>query len=415
MSFVPAFRPSTNAPLFANGPWPPGTSFNVSIAGLPTVSINATQMGFCGGMSFLTRDIFESGTPQLRGLVAQDIPLALAQFLLNRLVQSFDGPATVAEWVGFTQKLDHDTVLGGPGTFHLTVGECAAIMADIDAGHLSPIGVVLIQSLAPWDVFQNHVELVWGYDLAGPELTLHVYDCNNPGRDDITISLDISSPTPAKTISTNGTSGPSPGVVRGFFRLPYTHADPSPAYIDEAVVSITVPPPAQMTPGSQAAVEVTALNTGSTSCTPALNYRLGSQAPQDNTIWGTGRVGLAVADVDPQQAASFSFKITAPAAPADDQFCWQMLRESVHWFGSASPDIPVAVGANTPLCQQLHTQYVALEAQFRQIEAEIAAINWSDPIAARAEAAFLSRRAQAVQTQISGLEAQQTANGCAPG
>lgn len=415
MSYVPGFKPSQNAPLFPNGPWPTGTSFNVSIAGLPPISINATQMGFCGGMSFLTRDIFESGTPQLRGKSSADIPLPLAQLILARLITSFDGPATVAEWLGFTQKLDHGTVFGGPGTFHLTVEQCPAIMAAVDAGHLCPIGVVLIQSLAPWDVFQNHVELVWGYDLAGSQLTLHVYDCNNPGNDDITISLDISAPTPAKTISTNGTSGPNPGAIRGFFQLPYAHADPSAAYIDEATVTIPTPPPAQMTPGSQASVEVAALNTGSTSWTPARNYRLGSQAPQDNTIWGTGRVNLPVADIDPQQTAPFQFQITAPNAVADEQFCWQMLRENVHWFGTSSPDITVGVGSDSPLCQQFHQQYGALEAQYREIEAAIAAIDWSDPVAARQEAAILSRQLQAVQQQISALETQQVANGCAPG
>jgi hypothetical protein len=220
MGFVKGFLPSTNAPLFHNGPWPPGTAFSVSIAGLPAISIDTTHMGFCGGMSLLTRDIFESGTPHLRGTVASHIPLPLAQLILNRLIDSFDGPATVAKWLQFTQRLDHDTWLGGAGTFHLTVDECAGIMQVIDSGHLCPIGVVLTQSYAPWDVFQSHVELVWGYELAGPQLTLHTYDCNNEGNDDITISLDISSQTPAKDISTNGTDGPSAGRVRGFFQLP---------------------------------------------------------------------------------------------------------------------------------------------------------------------------------------------------
>ncbi len=415
MKSVPGFLPSTNAPLFANGPWPPGTSFTVSIPGLPPISVNTTQMGFCGGMSFLTRDIFESGTPQLRGLVAADIPPALAQLILRRLIDSFDGPPTVAKWLDFTQKLDHDTVFGGPGAFHMTVNECPAIMADIDAGILCPIGVVLIQSLAPWAVFQNHAELVWGYDLIGSELTLHVYDCNNPGSDDITINLDISSPTPAKAISTNGTDGPTHGQVRGFFRLPYTHADPSAAYIDDAVVAVSTPPPAQMTPGSHAPAEITALNTGSTSWTPSQNYRLGSQAPQDNTIWGTGRVDLPASRVDPQQTVGFQFQVTAPDQAADEQFCWQMVRENVHWFGTPSADMPVAVGADSALCQQLHTQHAALVTQYQDLAAELSAIDWSDPQAARAENAALSRQADAVQQQIAALEKRQIANGCAPG
>lgn len=112
---VQGFMPSTNAPLFANGPWPRGSTLSLSVPGLPPVSINATHMGFCGGMAFLTRDVFESGTPQLRGRIAADIPPPLAQLILRRLIDSFGGPATVAKWLAFTQKPDHDTVLGGPG------------------------------------------------------------------------------------------------------------------------------------------------------------------------------------------------------------------------------------------------------------------------------------------------------------
>ena len=129
-------------------------------------------------------------------------------------------------WLAATQALDHDTLFWGPGLFRQTVGECPGITADIDAGVLCPIGVVLVQSWGAWDVFQNHVELVWGYERAGDILRLHTYDCNKPDRDDIFIELDTSSPVPAKTITTNGTHGPTSGRVRGFFRLPYTHADP---------------------------------------------------------------------------------------------------------------------------------------------------------------------------------------------
>lgn len=99
MPCVPGFLPSQNAPLFHNSPWPPGTSLGVSIYGLPPVNLNVTKMGLCGGMSFLTRDIFETGTPQLRGRDSTKIPLALAELLVGRLVQSFDGPGTVIRWL----------------------------------------------------------------------------------------------------------------------------------------------------------------------------------------------------------------------------------------------------------------------------------------------------------------------------
>jgi hypothetical protein len=307
----------------------------VSIPLLGNVNLDATQFGLCGGMSFLTRDIFESMTPQLRNTDPTKIPVALADLIANRLVQSFDGPATVGRWLTLTALPDHDTDFWGSGVFHQTVDECAAIMGDIDNGVLSPIGLILTgPSWWPGDVFKNHVELVYGFDLADSQLTLHVYDCNNPGNDDITITLDISSTTPAKVIATNGTDDRDrPGQIRGFFRLPYTHADPAAAYIDDATV-VSNWWKGQMTPGSNDTATVIAVNTGSTSWTPAGDYRLGSQAPQDNTTWGAARVELPAAQVDPQQQAQFSFPITAPTVEGQYAFSWQMVRDPDHFFGT---------------------------------------------------------------------------------
>ena len=366
MPAVPGFAPSQNAPLFPNGPWPPGTSVTVSVPGLPTVNIDATQMGLCGGMSFLTRDIFESGTPQLRGRDSTKIPLALAQYLVSRLEQSFDGPATVARWLSLTALPDHDTELFGPGVFHQTVDECAAIMNDIDAGMLSPIGLILTgPSWWPADVFKNHVELVYGYEQADSQLTLYVYDCNNPGDDSIIVSLDISSPTPAKIITTNGTDDPDrPGQIRGFFRLPYTHADPAPAYIDDATVYSNWWK-GQMTPGSSDTPTIVAVNTGSTTWTPAGDYRLGSQVPPDNMTWGTARVDLPVTQVDPENQAVFSFSITAPTLEGQYAFSWQMVRDPDDFFGSGifpaemvtvapadAPVVPDVVGSDASSAEQ---------------------------------------------------------------
>jgi Ig-like domain from next to BRCA1 gene len=347
---VPGFRPSTNAPLFSNATgWPAGTRLALSVRGLPPVSIDVTRMGLCGGMSFLTRDIFESGTPQLRGRTSQRIPVAVAQHILNRLLDSFDGPATVARWLAVTQALDHDTPILGRGLFHQTVAGVPDIIADIDAGRLCPVGLVLTQSYAPWAVFNNHVVLVWGYERSGDILTLRTYDSNLPGDDDIVVQLDISSPTAVRTITTNGTDGPEAGTVRGFFRLEYQHRDPSPAYVDDAAVVVAVGPPARMDAGAAATVRLTATNTGSTTWTPDRAYRLGSQGPEDNTVWGTGRVELADSAVDPEQEADFAFPISAPAAPGRYDFAWRLVRDGVCWFGETTPAVPIAVEEAAPV------------------------------------------------------------------
>ncbi|WP_433293673.1 hypothetical protein ACQP2F_31205 [Actinoplanes sp. CA-030573] len=216
--FVPGFRPSANAPLFGNGPWPMGTRLEMSVLGLPPIKLDATRMGLCGGMSFLTRDIFESGTPQLRERDPSALPRPVAQHILARLLDSFGGAPIVKRWLAVTRESD-------AALRKQTMSELPAVLGDIDAGTLCPVGVVMTESIKPWAVFENHVELVWGYERHGAVLTLHMYDCNRPGRDDVVIEVDTA------VIRTNGTGNDeAPGTVRGFFRLPYRHQDPSPAY-----------------------------------------------------------------------------------------------------------------------------------------------------------------------------------------
>jgi len=63
------------------------------------------------------------------------------------------------------------------------------------------------------------VVLAWGYRLAGTgELTLRVYDSNSPGRDDIELSTNISTPAAGLPIRHNlNIAHP----VRGFFAVTY--------------------------------------------------------------------------------------------------------------------------------------------------------------------------------------------------
>jgi|SRR5262245_21045062 len=343
---VPGFLPSTRAPRFGNGPWPQGTQLSISVAGLPAAKINATRMGLCGGMSFLTRDIVESGTAQLRGTQADRIPVALAQHILGRLKDSFGGPSIVARWLALTRASDEDSRVLGDGVFHQTIDELPHIIGDVSAGRLCPIGLVLAQSYAPWAVFQNHVVLVWGYEQHGDTLTLRTYDCNRPRRDDITIKLDIGSPTAVTPITTNGTDMDTANDrVRGFFRLPYRRKSPAAAYIDDATLTLAAPPAARMAPGTRSTIRLVATNTGSTTWTRQPAYQLGSQAPANNTTWGTSRAGLS-GNVDPGADAAFTLNVTAPANPGSYDFGWQMRTAGGSWFGAATPTLPITVGAD---------------------------------------------------------------------
>ena len=83
-------------------------------------------------------------------------------------------------------------------------------------------------------------------------------------------------------------------------------------------------------------------NTGTATWTQGGGYRLSSQAPQDNSIWGRNRVDLP-APVLPGSSATFSFDITAPGTPGTYAFQWRMVQENVEWFGDFSTQMNIEV------------------------------------------------------------------------
>src|SRR5689334_9274155 len=63
------------------------------------------------------------------------------------------------------------------------------IRADIDAGHPSPLGLVTIKSYWPGDLGANHQVLAYRYLESGTDVTLWVYDPNQPDNDNVTIAF----------------------------------------------------------------------------------------------------------------------------------------------------------------------------------------------------------------------------------
>jgi hypothetical protein len=342
MPYVPGFLPSRSAPLFHNGPWPAGLDLKLSLAGLPAASVDVTQMGLCGGMSVLARDIHEAGTPQLRSTDSRSIPVPVGRHILRRLLDSFRGPGVIPYWLHATQELDHSTWFWGQGLFAETVEAARQVMRYIDAGGLVPIGVVLAQSPWPWDVFQNHVELVYGYDLVGTRLTLHVYDSNAEGSDHVVIELDIGSSAPVQPVTTNGTAiAGQAGRIRGFFVLPYTRQDPSPAYLDDGRVGIAGTQGGA--DGADLVVTLTVDNAGSTTFDPAAGYRIG--VPPGGGDWTPDRFDLD-APLDPGRTTTQVVTLPAPAG-GTTTLQLQLVRDPGNgdppvWFGRPSDPTEVA-------------------------------------------------------------------------
>lgn len=141
----------------------------------------------------------------------------------------------------------------------------------------------------------------------------------------------------------------------GFFRIAYGQCGidaemwtvegvrPSAAVRQAVFVSQSTPTAAVQ--GQSYDVAVTMRNVGIQTWTLERAFRLGSQSPQDNTMWGTARVPVP-GPVPPWQDAVFRFRVTAPAPPA--HFQWRMLQENVEWFGDYTPDTVVS-RAGTPV------------------------------------------------------------------
>jgi len=101
-----------------------------------------------------------------------------------------------------------------------------------------------------------------------------------------------------------------------------------------AFVSQVIP---TLVPGETVTVSITMKNTGTTTWVPAGNFRLGSQSPAGNKIWGLDRVSLnAEESIAPNTNKTFTFDITVPAFDGIFNFQWQMIQEGEEWFGSKS-------------------------------------------------------------------------------
>ena len=107
------------------------------------------------------------------------------------------------------------------------------------------------------------------------------------------------------------------------------------AFVSQSVAS-------QMNAGQQYAVSVTMNNSGTKTWTQATQHGLGSQNPQDNGTWLTGRVDVP-ASIAPGQNATFNFNVTAPSTPGTYNFQWRMLEEGVEWYGGYTPNVSITV------------------------------------------------------------------------
>jgi hypothetical protein len=225
---VPGFLPSTSGFGFANA-FPHVPVRWIGIPGVVAIPIGDAADGLCGGMAFAARDYFEARRtpPQDPSPPAEG---ALFDFIVDRLFASFDLPFGPARYLTLMSPLlpDGESLWSRLGfaphgrAWRMAVEEWPKVRRDIDEGHPSPLGLVRVRSSDPLDLKRNHQVLAYGYDLAGSRLVLRVYDPNRPGRDDVSLSLDLADPTRPIRV----TAFPAGPPVLVFFRVPYRSTTP---------------------------------------------------------------------------------------------------------------------------------------------------------------------------------------------
>jgi len=111
---------------------------------------------------------------------------------------------------------------------------------------------------------------------------------------------------------------------------------------DAEFVSQDVP---ELLPGEVAEVSIQMRNTGTSAWTPNGLFKLGSQGPADNKIWGPDRVSLDAGDsIVPGASKTFTFEISIPESDGMYNFQWQMIQEGEEWFGERSELIQLITG-----------------------------------------------------------------------
>lgn len=227
---VQGFLPSLYGFRFVNR-FPSQPDYQIGIPHLGSIPIGNASNGLCGGMAFAVADYFNAGQlpPAVDDPPAFGTPLF--SYIADRLMDSFDlpnGPLTYYYWMNTP---DHDTGIGPisrPGVAALTIKhELPKILADIDAGHPSPLNLVQVASANPADLGKNHQVLAYRYAIDDADnLTLSVYDPNknHDEADDVALMLNLSNPAHSTPIT--HTLGNSSETVRGFFHGSYTAKTP---------------------------------------------------------------------------------------------------------------------------------------------------------------------------------------------
>ncbi len=198
----------------------------------------SSKYGLCGGMCAAVYDFALAGRPIPPSMNVPKQGTRLQRYLFQRQLDSLGGLGQeivkVAQWT----SLPDDTPVG---TMRRTADEFNQFHRKLDEKNLVILALIYEHATRLGElsrlIFNNHQVLAYAYqsDAAGG-LTIHIYDPNLPGRDDVAIQStsqvlgEERSPAGLQTVmglkSTQLVAGNHYRDVRGFFTMPYTPVKP---------------------------------------------------------------------------------------------------------------------------------------------------------------------------------------------
>jgi len=228
------FTPSSRGLHFPNEfppgtPAVPGVPATISIPRFGTIPINDASNGLCGGMVFAARDYVEAGMAPPADTTPPGSDTPLFRFLGRRLLDSWDLPGGVLRYLYLMNPglPDHETWFepwAHGRAWIMARQEWPKVQSDLDAGRLSPLGLIRTKSWNPMDLGHQHQVLAYGYDVEGHTVVIHLYDPNNPDDDDVTMALSLGEGSKAP-VAYSPPDGEFPDVFC-FFRVGYSPKAP---------------------------------------------------------------------------------------------------------------------------------------------------------------------------------------------
>lgn len=208
---IARFRPSRYGFQFANR-WRPHPARTLNL-GFVKVPIGDTGRGLCGGMVFAARDRFERDEDAPLAPVPPEPGMALFKEIVDRQFASFGRffSVPIRFWIasaGGVSRRDRETVRDA----------WPAILADIDAGQPSMIGLVRVAGWNPLTLGLGHQVVGFRYAETAERVAIGIYDPNHPGDDSVEVSFERSAGGAIRCSQTTGEP------LLGLLHLPFAPA-----------------------------------------------------------------------------------------------------------------------------------------------------------------------------------------------